>query len=174
VDHDAKAEQMEGGESVIAAQMAEQSNDMAGGLAGVETILVVEDQAFVRDVTCEVLRSAGYSVLEARHATEAARAYDHHFREVDLLVTDIVLPGENGRVLTERLRRKNPSLRVLLISGYPEQMAPQEKGSEEYLAKPFSTTALLRRVRELLDRGPLGTEGSSMDGETGASSSSAD
>ena len=160
--------------SLSAAQMAERSNHLAGGLAGVETILVVEDQAFVRDVTCEVLRSAGYSVLEARHSTEAARAYDHHFREVDLLVTDIVLPGEDGRALTERLRRKNPSLRVLLISGYPEQMAAREKGSEEYLAKPFSTAALLQRVREVLGRGPLGTEGRRMNRETRAGSSGAD
>jgi two-component system, cell cycle sensor histidine kinase and response regulator CckA len=118
-------------------------------LAGAETILLVEDEAFVREVTGEVLRSAGYEVLTARNAAEAAGVYAGRRGGVELLLSDVVLPGENGRVLSRRLRRENPELKVLLVTGYVEQMGLRE---EEYLAKPFSTDVLLRKVREVLDR----------------------
>jgi len=118
-------------------------------LAGAETILLVEDEAFVREVTCEVLRSAGYEVLTARNAGEAAGVYAGRRSGVELLLSDVILPGENGRVLARRLRRENPELKVLLVTGYAEQMGLRE---EECLAKPFSTDVLLRKVREMLDR----------------------
>lgn len=85
-------------------------------LAGAETILFVEDEAFVRDVTCKVLRSAGYRVLTAKNAAEAVRVYDARRGEVELLLTDVILPGETGRVLAGRLRRKDPELKVLLVT----------------------------------------------------------
>jgi len=122
------------------------------GLAGVATILLLEDEAFVREVTGEVLRSAGYWVLTATNAGEAECIYDAHRGDVDLLLTDVVLPGETGRALAGRLRRENPALKVLLVTGYAEQMSPPESKQEECLAKPFSTEVLLRRVRQLLDR----------------------
>ncbi|MGP0020469.1 MAG: response regulator [Candidatus Sulfotelmatobacter sp.] len=118
-------------------------------LAGAETILLVEDEAFVREVTGEVLRSAGYEVLIARNASEAESAYAGRRGGVELLLSDVVLPGENGRVLAGRLRRDHPELKVLLVTGYAEQMGLRE---EECLAKPFSTDVLLRKVREMLDR----------------------
>ena len=120
--------------------------------AKTETILFVEDEAFVREVTCEVLRSAGYRVLSARNAVEAARSYDDRCGEIDLLLTDVVLPGDTGPVLARRLRRENPRLKVLFVTGYAEQMGLREADAE-CLAKPFSTGVLLRRVRQLLDRG---------------------
>lgn len=116
-----------------------------------QTVLLVEDEAFVRGVASEVLRSAGYQVLIARDASEATRAYDAQFRAVDLLLTDVILPGENGRALAARLRRDNPRLRVLLITGYVEQMGQHSAGFEECLAKPFSVEVLLRKVRQILD-----------------------
>jgi two-component system, cell cycle sensor histidine kinase and response regulator CckA len=127
-------------------------------LAGAETILLVEDEAFVREVTGEVLRSAGYEVLTARNATEAAGVYAGRRGGVELLLSDVVLPGENGRALAGRLRRENPELKVLLVTGYAEQMGLRE---EEFLAKPFGTDALLRKVREVLDRTglPIASEG---------------
>jgi CheY-like chemotaxis protein len=129
---------------------------------GSETILFVEDEAFVRDVTCEVLRSAGYRVLSAKNALEAERAYDQSSDEVDLLLADVVLPGETGRVFAARLRRKNPALKVLLVTGYGEQMGTREGSQEECLAKPFSAEVLLRRVRQRLDSGerPIANEDS--------------
>jgi CheY-like chemotaxis protein len=115
------------------------------------TILLVEDETFVREVASEVLRAAGYRVLTAKSAAEAVRIFENGF-DIDLLLTDVVLPGETGRVLAERLRRANPQLPVLLATGYGEQMARET--SEECLAKPFSSEDLLGRVRQLLEKAP--------------------
>lgn len=127
--------------------------------AGAETILLVEDEAFVRKVTCEVLRSAGYGVLTAENAAEAVGVYEGRRGEVELLLTDVVLPGETGRALARRLRRENPELKVLLVTGYGEQMGlleakqelKHEPRREECLAKPFSSAVLLRRIKQLLE-----------------------
>ena len=121
-------------------------------LSRAQTILLVEDEAFVREVTCEVLRSAGYGVLTAKNATEATRVYEARGDEVELLISDVVLPGESGRVLAGKLRRENPWLKILLVTGYAEQMGLRDAMHEECLAKPFSTEALLGRVRQMLDR----------------------
>src|SRR5271163_279694 len=90
--------------------------------SGPQTILFVEDETFVRRVASEVLRSAGYRVLIARDAGEATRVYHAHLGAVDLLLSDVILPGESGRTLAARLREDNPRLKVLLITGYIEQM----------------------------------------------------
>src|SRR5271165_6379213 len=133
--------------------VSEQGCGVEATLARAETILLVEDEAFVREVTGEVLRSAGYEVLIARNAAEAAGVYAGRRGGVELLLSDVVLPGENGRVLARRLRRENPELKVLLVTGYAEHMGLQEvQEEEECLAKPFSTEVLLRRVRQMLDR----------------------
>ena len=95
------------------------------------TILLVEDESFVREVTCEVLRSAGYRVLPARDAAEAMRFYELRRGNVDLLLSDVILPGETGPALAGTLRKKNPTLKVLLVSGYGEQIAKLEVEGEE-------------------------------------------
>lgn len=125
---------------------------------GTETILFVEDEAFVREVTCEILQSAGYTVLPARGAADALAAFGEHRGEIELLLTDIVLPGETGRALARRLGQEKPQLKVLFVTGYAEQMAMRESGHAECLAKPFSTGVLLRKVRQLLDRRKVRTE----------------
>jgi two-component system, cell cycle sensor histidine kinase and response regulator CckA len=117
--------------------------------AGDETILFVEDESFVREVAGEILQSAGYRVLTAKNAVEAVRAYDAHCGAVDLLLADVVLPGENGRALARRLKGKNPALKILLVSGYAEQMGLQGD-VVECLGKPFSGGMLLRKVRQTL------------------------
>jgi two-component system cell cycle sensor histidine kinase/response regulator CckA len=118
----------------------------------------VEDEAFVREVTCDVLQIGGYRVLSAKDAIEAARLYEAHGSEVDLMLTDVVLPGESGGVLAAKLRRKNPQLKVLLVTGYVDQMTQLEEAREECLAKPFSSDALLRKVRNLLDHANVHSE----------------
>jgi two-component system, cell cycle sensor histidine kinase and response regulator CckA len=117
----------------------------------VPTILLVEDEAFVREVTAEVLRMAGYRVLAVGNAAEAVITYSAYLDDVDLLLTDVVLPGESGSALAERLRRENPQLRVLLVTGYGAQMGKMGAKQEEWLAKPFSSEALLKTVRRVLD-----------------------
>jgi two-component system, cell cycle sensor histidine kinase and response regulator CckA len=123
-------------------------------LQGSETILFVEDEAFVRDVTREVLSSAGYRVLAARNASEALNVYASHSDEVNLLLTDMILPGESGRALAEKLRSRNQGLRVLFVTGYTEQVAMSGENEMEFLAKPFSTSALLMKIRQVLDNKP--------------------
>jgi CheY-like chemotaxis protein len=122
-----------------------------GHVRGWETILFVEDEGFVREAAREVLQSAGYQVLTAKTAAEAARVYEQSCGEVELLLTDVVLPGETGPRLAQRLREKDPALRVLLITGYAEELGLRAENPEELLAKPFSTPVLLKKVRQLLD-----------------------
>jgi DNA-binding response OmpR family regulator len=114
----------------------------------VETILLVEDESFVREVTREVLQSAGYQVLSAKNAVEASDIFKQCDSEIDLLLTDVILPGDSGKLLGARLREKNRGLKILFITGYVEQMTGT---GEDCLAKPFSTEVLLGRVRQILD-----------------------
>jgi two-component system, cell cycle sensor histidine kinase and response regulator CckA len=118
--------------------------------------MLVEDQAFVRGVTRAVLESAGYSVVAVGSATEAEKIYEQRSGGMDLLLTDIVLPGESGRRLAKRLSKQNSGLRVLLVTGYVEEMEVREpqEDRESLLPKPFAASALLQRVRQLLDRRP--------------------
>lgn len=113
-------------------------------------ILLVEDEVFVREVTSEVLRSAGYRVLTAKNAVDAEQVYLRRCGEVDLLLTDVILPGENGRSFAQRLRLTHPTLQILLVTGYAEQMGLPEDGHEKCLAKPFSTRKLLEKVKEMM------------------------
>ncbi len=126
------------------------------------TILFVEDENFVREVTAEVLRSAGYVVLAAKDAIDAVRRYGNWLGNVDLLLTDVILPGETGCALASRLRSENSNLKVLFVTGYPEQMGRPDSLYEALLAKPFSTGALLKSVRALLARVPLHAEAAAM------------
>lgn len=143
------------GETMMGAAFAE-----AAQWGGPETILLVEDEAFVRKVTAEILEFAGYRLVIARSAAEALDAYRGCPGPLDLLLADVVLPGMSGRELAVELASFCPSARVLLMSGYAEQLARCALSSctHEYLAKPFSIPTLLRRVREVLDK-PVNSEG---------------
>jgi two-component system, cell cycle sensor histidine kinase and response regulator CckA len=125
------------------------------GLGEAVTILLVEDEAFVREVSCEVLDRAGYRVLSAKNSADAVCLYERYGHEIQFVITDVVLPDENGRVLAEKLRRRTLrdglQLKILFVTGYTEQMGLRQEGSSECLAKPFSSEALLGRVRELLE-----------------------
>jgi DNA-binding response OmpR family regulator len=94
-------------------------------------------------------------VLTAKNAVEAEREYLQHCGDVDVLLTDVILPGENGRSLARRMRLGNPTLKILLVTGYAEQMGLLENGREDCLAKPFSTRELLARVKQLMGSGEL-------------------
>ena len=131
----------------------------SGGL--VHTVLLVEDEAFVRDVTCEILSGAGFRVLKVGTAAEALRAFHNHAGAVQLLVTDVVLPDRNGWDLATELSNLNAAVKTILVSGYPENSVTRRglpRQGWSYLPKPFSATSLIRRVREALsDQGvPFG------------------
>ena len=111
----------------------------------------MEDESFLREVTCEILESAGYRVLKTDTAAEAISAFDEYKTIVRLLLTDVVLPGQNGRDLATDLRCVCPKLRIIFVSGYPENVVtrhPQEDGMF-YLPKPFSAQSLTRKVRQV-------------------------
>jgi len=118
------------------------------------TILLVEDEAFLREVTCEILEFAGYRVLKTRNAAEAAAAFRQYQAIVKLLLTDVVLPGQNGRDLANELRSACPKLRIIFISGYPENVVTRHGIQEDgmfYLPKPFSLQSLTRKVWQVLE-----------------------
>jgi CheY-like chemotaxis protein len=89
---------------------------------GCGTILLVEDESRLREVTCEVLEAAGYRVLKTRNAAEAISVFTEYKAIVRLLLTDVVLPGQNGRDLATDLRSVCPKLKIIFISGYPENV----------------------------------------------------
>lgn len=91
-----------------------------------ETILLVEDELFVRDVTQELLEMCGYTVLTACDAAEGIRVFDRHKGPVHLLVTDVVMPGMNGRELAKRLMVRCPELKTIFISGYADNPVVRE------------------------------------------------
>jgi len=119
------------------------------------TILLVEDEQFLCDATCVVLEAAGYRVLKTRNAVEALSTFKKFKPIVRLLLTDVVLPGRNGRDLANDLRAICPELRIVFISGYPENVVAR-KGIHgdgmAYLPKPFSMASLTRKVREVLQQ----------------------
>ncbi len=120
---------------------------------GTETILLAEDEQDVREVAREFLESGGYSVIEARDGAEALKRVEQHEGAIDLLVTDMVMPGMTGQELTARLLHCRPDIRVLYMSGYSERAAvgsARGDSSLRLLAKPFSRWALLRAVHEIL------------------------
>ncbi len=127
-------------------------------LAGNETVLLVEDEAAVRELVRFTLEAQGYHMLEAKSGDEAFRLALEHGGEIHLLVTDLVMPGMDGRQLAERLRIGRRSTRVLYVSGYAGDALLRYGGSHGdaalLLQKPFTPRDLLVRVREVLDRPP--------------------
>lgn len=121
--------------------------------AAQDTILVVEDEAFVREAACDILESEGYRVLRARNATEALAAFRRQQGSVQLLLSDVVLPGQNGPALARDLQTSHPTLKAIFISGYPENTVTRyglTAGQTSYLPKPFSAQSLLGKVRQVL------------------------
>jgi CheY-like chemotaxis protein len=122
---------------------------------GSETILLVEDEASLRELVRECLEASGYKVLEASHGTAALEVSESHPGRIDLLMTDVVMPGMSGRELAQRLRASRPESRTVYMSGYTEDAVVLHGVLAEdmaFLQKPFTAEELARRVREVLDR----------------------
>jgi CheY-like chemotaxis protein len=122
-------------------------------LTGTGCILLVEDERGVRELAATVLRSHGYTVLEAADAEEALRLWDQHSDQTGLLLTDVILPEKSGLALSETLMSRKASLRVIYMSGYSEQatigVRPDLIQEDNFLQKPFTANKLLLAVRAL-------------------------
>jgi PAS domain S-box-containing protein len=121
---------------------------------GDETILVVEDEATVRALAKRMLRASGYTVLEAMNGDVALRVADEHDGVIDLLLTDVVMPGMGGRELADRIASSHPETKVLFTSGHTEDEVLRRgilAHTEHFLAKPYSPQTMLAGVRSVLD-----------------------
>jgi signal transduction histidine kinase/ActR/RegA family two-component response regulator len=121
---------------------------------GTETILLVEDEPSVRVLVRDELQKLGYRVIEAKNGVEACLLATQQAGSLQLLMTDVVMPGMGGRELAQHLSVIKPDLRTLYISGYMDDvgiMAGQEEGMSSFLQKPFTPEVLARAVRNLLD-----------------------
>jgi two-component system cell cycle sensor histidine kinase/response regulator CckA len=121
---------------------------------GNETILLVEDEPQLRELTREVLTSRGYSVVEAKDPEEAERLAAEYGARIQLLLTDVIMPGISGRELAKKLSAKNPGMRILYMSGYTYNVIAQNGTLERgvaFLQKPFAPGVLAEKVREVLD-----------------------
>jgi len=126
-------------------------------LGGTETILLVEDDAALRQLTARVLRDAGYTVLDPHTPTEAVLTGTHHEGSIDLLLTDVVMPQMTGRTVAELLVQQREGLRVLYMSGYTDDDVVRRgvlATDTEFLQKPFTPMELLQQVRAVLDDQP--------------------
>jgi CheY-like chemotaxis protein len=119
-------------------------------LFGTETLLVVEDQPEVRQLTCSILKQFGYQILEASSGEEALCLAEAHVGHLDLLLTDVIMPGMNGLELAARLKAMRPTP-ILLMSGYSDRMEGVHDSGVTYIQKPFTPDTLVRTVREVLN-----------------------
>ena len=120
---------------------------------GTEKVLLVEDEPAVRNVTRAQLESLGYRVIACANAAEALQVVEALSEPVDLLLTDVVMPGMNGRELAARIAERQPGLRVLFTSGYGEEVIARHGVLETgvlLLQKPFALSRLASLVREAL------------------------
>ena len=122
------------------------------------TILLVEDEPFVREATCSILEGAGFAVLPAGDAQDAMKVYEQCKRGIDLVMTDMVLPGRSGEQLGQDLRQHSPEVVILVTSGYgnPEYETEAPESRTYFLAKPYSRRTLIEKIEKILGAAWLG------------------
>lgn len=127
----------------------------SSNIVGIETILLVEDEASVRELASQVLHIDGYTVLEADNGVEALKVSEQYLEKIDLLVTDVIMPGGvNGRELAEQLSKKRPDMKILYMSGYTNNAIAKHgllDSDAAFLQKPFTLRALSTKARQVLD-----------------------
>lgn len=136
------------------AEVGSSSDAVSAASSGTETVLVVEDEVQVRTLECGLLEASGYHVLTASHGGEAMQICREYPGTIHLLVTDLILPQLNGRELARQAVPIRPSMKVLYVSGYPDETlvtAGVARSQVPFLQKPFASDALLFSVRKVLD-----------------------
>lgn len=139
--------------AVDQAEHREAAGEFPASLQGTETLLLVEDEVSLRRLSRHLLELCGYVVIEAASGAEALKMSQDHKGKIDLLLTDVVMPGMSGRVLADQLVTQRPDIRVLYMSGYTGQTVGEHGVLAEgsfFLPKPFTREALARKVREAL------------------------
>jgi CheY-like chemotaxis protein len=127
---------------------------VANASCGGETVLIVEDQEGVRRLVKAILEAHGYHVLEAANGAEAHSTAMRHAGAINLLLTDVIMPGISGGALADQLRELRPNLRVMFMSGYSEDVFAKRgvlSAGTAYIQKPFDPDRLAAKVREILD-----------------------
>jgi len=140
--------------AVAAAAAESDSNDKAApvDLTGKSTILLVEDETPVRIFAARALRNKGYTILEADCGETAIELMNQHGKEVEVIVTDVIMPGMNGPTMIEKITPQFPNVKVIFISGYAEDVFVNNYGSERsfnFLAKPFTLKQLASKIKEV-------------------------
>jgi DNA-binding response OmpR family regulator len=117
-------------------------------------VLLIEDDQSLRDLLCETLEGAGYTVLVAQGGDKALQIGDEYPGAIQLIVTDVIMPGLTGRQAAEKIKSSRSEVEILFISGYTSEAIAKhgvlEPGAN-YLSKPFAPDDLLRKVRDVLD-----------------------
>ena len=133
------------------------TNPAANDLTRRHVILLVEDEPFVREATCNILEHAGFEVLPVADGREAIKVYAECERKIDLVMTDMVLPGRTGEQLGHDLREQSPEVVVLVTSGYfnPEFETEKPEFHTYFLAKPYSRRTLLEKIEKILGAASL-------------------
>ena len=124
------------------------------GKKGHETVVVAEDDDGVRELTFDILQKHGYRVITASNTGELFQALHDYDGSVDMLLTDVIMPGMNGRELFEKLKSSYPELKVIFMSGYTDDVIAHHGILEEgmhFIQKPFSINLLTDKVRSVLD-----------------------
>jgi two-component system, cell cycle sensor histidine kinase and response regulator CckA len=122
-----------------------------GGVA--PTILLAEDQALLRELGQTILSQAGYKVVTAPGESELRSLLSDYPEAVDLLLTDVLMPGLSGQELAHLARKRWPEIRVIYMSGYPDHELENLLGDAAFLQKPFTPSELMAKVKELIGNG---------------------
>jgi len=137
---------------VKVSDVGQAASDIPGGT---ETLLLAEDDAYVREVAGEILRTCGYTVIVARDGDDAVRKYRELRDSINLLILDVVMPVKNGKEAYDEIRKINPSIPVIFMSGYTGDVV-LDKGIQDaavdYISKPLSENELLKKIHKVLER----------------------
>ena len=136
-------------------QKPDETKDLFKG--GDETILLVDDEEYIRDLGVELLTDAGYHVLTATDGEEGLELYRKEQKNIDLIILDLVIPGMGGKKCYEEILRISPKAKILIVSGYSANgpgKAALEAGARGFVGKPFDVSHLLETIREILDEEP--------------------
>jgi len=131
------------------------AKEIPGVAKGTETVLLVEDEEAVRELAGRILTAKGYRVVTAKSALEAEQYAAKNSGEIQLLLTDMTMPGMSGRELAVKITARNPRTRVLYMSGYTDNVLSQGGVLEDgvsFLQKPFTPAMLVQKVRDVLDK----------------------